>query len=76
MKTLYDVQEWMKKFGYINLMPNRRDAIYFMKLELRELHKRGIIAENDSDYFKASLILRQESKKEENEDKVKTDNEV
>lgn len=76
MKTLYDVQEWMKKFGYINLMPNRRDAIYFMKLELRELHKRGIIAENDSDYFKASLILRQESKKEENEDKAKTDNEV
>lgn len=65
VKTLYDVQEWMKKFGYINLLPNREDAIYFMKLELSELRKRGIVAENDSDYFKASLILKHESKIEE-----------
>ncbi|MDR2977751.1 MAG: YqgQ family protein [Streptococcaceae bacterium] len=65
MKTLYDVQEWMKKFGYINLMTNRQDAIYFMKKELTELHKRGIIAKNDSDYFTASLILRQELRIEE-----------
>ncbi|GAB2025868.1 YqgQ family protein [Lactovum odontotermitis] len=66
----------MKKFGYINLMPNRRDAIYFMKLELKELHKRGIIAEHDPDYFKASLILRRESKNEENRNKIETDNEL
>jgi uncharacterized protein YqgQ len=72
MKALYDVQEWMKKFGYINLMTNRQDAIYFMKLELMELHKRGIIAKNDSDYFKANLILRQELRVEKS--KAESDN--
>ncbi|WP_136256092.1 YqgQ family protein, partial [Onishia niordana] len=31
MKTLYDVQELLKKYGFINFMTNRLDAIYFMQ---------------------------------------------
>lgn len=60
MKSLYDVQEWLKKFGYVNLMPNRLDAIYFMNLELAELIKKGILEKNDKDYLTARLILRRE----------------
>jgi uncharacterized protein YqgQ len=69
MKSLFDVQEWMKKFGYINLMPNRLDAIYFMKTELTELRRREIIQKNDPEYFTASLILRREARIEESKAK-------
>ncbi|HEY0222477.1 YqgQ family protein [Lactovum miscens] len=69
MQSLFDVQEWMKKFGYINLMPNRLDAIYFMKLELTELKKRGIIKDNDPELFTANLILRREARIEEDKEK-------
>ncbi|MDR0300147.1 MAG: DUF910 family protein [Streptococcaceae bacterium] len=65
MESLFDVQEWMKKFGYVNLISNRLDAIYFMKVELVELKKRGIIQENDPEFFSASLILRREARIEE-----------
>lgn len=65
MESLYDVQEWLKKYGYINLLPNREEAIYFMKMEIATLHKRGIIAENDPNFFTASLILRRELRKEQ-----------
>lgn len=70
MESLFDVQEWMKKFGYINLMPNRLDAIYFMKLELTELKKRGIIKDNDPELFTANLILRREARIEEDKEKA------
>ncbi|MFV0556115.1 MAG: YqgQ family protein [Lactovum sp.] len=60
MKNLYDVQEWLKKYGYINLLSNRKEAIYFMKLEIAELYKAGIISEKDPNFFTANLILRQE----------------
>ena len=62
MESLYDVQEWLKKYAYINLFPNRKEAIYFMKLEMTELRKRGIITENDPNFLTASLILRRELK--------------
>ena len=62
MKTLYDVQEWFKKFGYINLSPNRLDAIYFMQQELKNLVASGIIEKNNPDYLKARLILQREER--------------
>lgn len=65
MKNLYDVQEWLKKYGYINLDSNRRDAIYFMKIEVSELHKNGILLDTDKDYLTASLILRREERVEQ-----------
>ncbi|MDR0300045.1 MAG: YqgQ family protein [Streptococcaceae bacterium] len=62
MQTLYDVQEWLKKYGFINLMPERIDAIYMMQNEIKELHERGILADNDADFLKASLILKREAR--------------
>ena len=65
MRTLYDVQEWLKNYGYINLLANRLDAIYFMTEELRNLVAKGILKSNDQDYLTARLILRQEERLEE-----------
>lgn len=42
MKTLYDVQEMLKKYGYINLFPDRLDAIAFMQIELGKMLESGI----------------------------------
>ena len=65
MKDLYDVQEWLKKYGYLNLDSNRRDAIYFMQTEVKALHAQGILADNDKDYLTARLILKREAAIEE-----------
>jgi len=62
MKSLYDVQEWLKTFGYVNLMADRLDAIYFMKIELAQMIERGILERTDRDYMAASLILRREER--------------
>lgn len=64
MKTLYDVQEWLKKYGYINLMPNRLDAIYLMQQELAVMIKTGILTRDDHDYLSARLILHHEEQLE------------
>ncbi|MDR0200345.1 MAG: YqgQ family protein [Streptococcaceae bacterium] len=64
MHTLYDVQEWLKQFGYINLMPNRLDAIYLMAQEIKNLHEKGILADDDHDYLTASMILKKEERLE------------
>lgn len=64
MKTLYDVQEWFKKFGYVNLMSNRLDAIYFMLKELKAMSDSGILDKNNHDYLTARLILQREERLE------------
>lgn len=69
MKSLYDVQEWLKKYGYINLMSDRKDAIYFMQQEVMELHKRGILESDNSDFLTASLILKREMRIENGKQK-------
>lgn len=62
MKTLYDVQEWFKKFGYINLAPNRLDAIYFMKQELAYMVSAGLINKSNHEYLTVRLILQREER--------------
>ncbi|MGM9887221.1 MULTISPECIES: YqgQ family protein [unclassified Lactococcus] len=62
MKTLYDVQEWFKKFGYINLAPNRLDAIYFMKQELAYMVSAGLIDKSNHEYLTVRLILQREER--------------
>lgn len=62
MKTLYDVQEWFKKFGYINLAPNRLDAIYFMKQELAYMVSSGLIDKSNHEYLTVRLILQREER--------------
>lgn len=70
MKTLYDVQEFLKIHGYINLFSNRLDAIFFMAQELKTLYDAGLIPD-EKDYFTADLILRREHRLES--EKVKYD---
>lgn len=64
MKTLYDVQEWFKSFGYINLMSNRLDAIYFMQQELSYMINAGVLDKSNRDYITAKLILQREERLE------------
>ena len=62
MKTLYDVQEMLKKYGFINFMTNRLDAIYFMQQELTNMVEQGIFEKSDKEYLTAQLILRREER--------------
>lgn len=62
MKTLYDVQEMLKKYGYINLFPDRLDAIAFMQIELGKMLESGIFKKSDHDYLTARLILAREER--------------
>ncbi|WP_416411313.1 YqgQ family protein [Lactococcus lactis] len=62
MKTLYDVQEMLKKYGYINLFPDRLDAIAFMQIELGKMLESGIFQKSDHDYLTARLILAREER--------------
>ena len=62
MKTLYDVQEMLKKYGYINLFPDRLDAIAFMQIELGKMLASGIFQKSDHDYLTARLILAREER--------------
>lgn len=62
MKTLYDVQEWLKNYGYLNLLSNRLDAIFMMQQELSELLAHGILDKSDREYLTAMLILRREER--------------
>ena len=62
MKTLYDVQELLKKYGFINFMTNRLDAIYFMQQELTHMVEQGIFEKSDKEYLTAQLILRREER--------------
>ena len=58
MKTLYDVQEMLKKYGYINLFPDRLDAIAFMQIELGKMLDSGIIELMwfEPEYFKRATM--------------------
>lgn len=62
MKTLYDVQELLRKYGFINFMTNRLDAIYFMQQELTNMVEQGIFEKSDKEYLTAQLILRREER--------------
>ena len=62
MKTLYDVQELLKKYCFINFMTNRLDAIYFMQQELTNMVEQGIFEKSDKEYLTAQLILRREER--------------
>ena len=62
MNTLYDVQEMLKKYGYINLFPNRLDAIKMMQIELSKMVEAGIFQKSDHVYLTARLILAREER--------------
>ena len=63
MKTLYDVQQLLKRFGIYVYVSKRLYDIEVMKIELEKLYENQLITKDD--YLKAELILRREHRIEE-----------
>lgn len=61
MKTVYDVQQLLKRFGIFIYTGNRLADLDFMEDEIRELYEYGLIEQ--SEYTTATLILRNEKRK-------------
>ncbi|MDY3824822.1 MULTISPECIES: YqgQ family protein [Streptococcus] len=62
MKTLYDVQQLLKRFGIFVYLGKRLYDIEMMKLELSRLYDNGLL--DKQDYLTAELILRREHRLE------------
>lgn len=58
MKTIYDIQQFLKKYGTIIYIGNREADLELMAAELKELYDSQLI---DVKYYQSSiLILRTE----------------
>ncbi|AUJ30099.1 MAG: YqgQ family protein [Liquorilactobacillus hordei] len=64
MKTLYDVQQLLKKFGVFVYVGKRLWDIELMALELDNLYRAGVI--DKQTFLSAKLVLTREHKVEEN----------
>ncbi|MGT2772519.1 YqgQ family protein [Streptococcus marimammalium] len=69
MKTLYDVQQLLKRFGIFVYLGKRLYDIEMMKIELENLYSNALIEKED--YLIAELILRREHKIEEEKENGK-----
>jgi uncharacterized protein YqgQ len=67
MKTLYDVQQLLKKFGIIIYLGDRIADLELMEWELKELYQSNMV--DIMDYQKARLIVRHEIQKEKDKRK-------
>ena len=56
MKTLYDVQQFLKNFGIIIYMGKRLYDIEMMKIELERIYDAGLM--DKLDYLEAEAVLR------------------
>ncbi|MDV7757118.1 YqgQ family protein [Liquorilactobacillus mali] len=63
MKTLYDVQQLLKKFGVFVYVGKRLWDIELMALEIDNLYRAGVI--DKQTFLNAKLILTREHKVEE-----------
>ncbi|KIL44399.1 YqgQ family protein [Jeotgalibacillus soli] len=60
-KSIYDIQQLLKRFGTIMYIGDRVLDLKMMELELRELFQSQLIETRD--YQTALLLLRQETQK-------------
>ena len=67
MKTLYDVQQILKRYGIFIYVGKRMWDIELMMIELKKIHSQGLM--EDDEYFKALLILKKEHRIEEENEK-------
>lgn len=67
MKTLYDVQQLLEKYGILVHVGKRIWDIELMALELDNINKSGLIDQHD--YLVAKLILQREHNIEERKEK-------
>ncbi|CAM3174304.1 Uncharacterized protein YqgQ [Lactobacillus bombicola] len=69
MKTLYDVQQLLKKYGVLVHVGKRIWDIELMALELDNINRSHLISQHD--YLIAKMILRHEHEYEEQIEKDK-----
>ena len=69
MKTLYDVQQLLEKYGILVHVGKRIWDIELMALELDNINRAGVIDHHD--YMVAKLILRRDHRIEELKEKNK-----
>lgn len=62
MRTIYDVQQLLKKFGTVIYVGDRLADLQLMEAELKELYQSQLVEVRD--YQMALLLLRQEIQKE------------
>lgn len=62
MKTLYDVQQFLKKFGIIIYVGKRLYDIELMKIELKRIYDAELMEKLD--YLEAEAVLRREHAQE------------
>jgi len=65
MKTVYDVQQYLKKYGTIIYIGDRIGDLQLMKTEIKELNESQLM--NKQDFESAIFILNQEIQKLEDE---------
>lgn len=63
MKTLYDVQQLLKRFNVFVYVGKREWDIELMSIELKNLYKAGVV--DKPTFIKAQLVLRREHHIEE-----------
>lgn len=63
MKTLYDVQQLLKKYGVLVHVGKRIWDIELMAIELDNIYKAGVLDKNT--YIAAKVVLRREHEYEE-----------
>lgn len=64
MKTIYDIQQLLKKFGTIIYIGDRLADLQLMEAEIKELYQAQCLS--SADYQMTILLLRQEMAKLKN----------
>ncbi|USK69211.1 YqgQ family protein [Peribacillus asahii] len=62
MKTIYDIQQFLKKFGTFIYIGDRVADLQLMEAEVREIYRSQMM--DTKDYQMAILLLRQEIERE------------
>ncbi len=62
LKTYYDVQKFLRRFGIVTYIGNREAEIELSLIELKALKHEGIIAEDD--YYRCLGVLSYEKELE------------
>ncbi|MGY3750903.1 YqgQ family protein [Vagococcus acidifermentans] len=74
MKTLYDVQQLLKRFGTFIYVGSRLRDIALMKIELKALYTEGLIQKEE--YVSAVRVLTKEYELEQSREGFKVEQEV
>lgn len=54
MRTMYDVQQLLKKYGTIIYTRDREMDLFLIEEDLRELHRLGLV---DTETFQQALLI-------------------